>query len=163
MPFVSSLGKQRSRGRAHVSTQRSPLTRPSPLGRPDGPGHALRWVGTQIRAACYQRSVRRCGDQTNTIPLGQSSYAAYQRASPCTLGSKKCIWLPTTEMQSRTHAHTHTRTVQDSCMRRRWLKSCAQTKIGGAAESKHAHMDTHTQHAAAHAKANTQHGDARCP
>lgn len=128
-----------------MSGLRSPLTRPSPLISPDGPGHALRWVGRQIRAACYQQSVRRCGDQTNTIPPGQSSYAAYQLAFPCTLDSKKCIWLPATETQSRTHANTHT--VQDFCMSRWWLKSCAQTKIGGAAESKHAFMDTHTQHA----------------
>lgn len=69
---------------------------------------------------------------------------------PCTLNSKKCIWLPATEMQSRTHTRTHT--VQGYCMRRRWLKSCAKTKLGGAAESKHANVYTHTQHAAAHAK-----------
>lgn len=148
---MSSLSKHSSRGRAHVSARRSPLTPPSPLISPDGPGHALRWVGTQIRAARYQRSVRRCGDQTNTIPLGQSSYAAYQHTSPCTLDSKKCIWL----RHSHACTHTHTNTVQDSCMRRWWFEIlCTNKDRRSRREQTRIHGHAHTTRSSTH-----QHGD----
>lgn len=109
---MSSLSKQRSRGRAHVSALRSPLTRPSPLISLDGPGHALRWAGSQIRTACYQRTVRRCGDQTNTIPLGQSSYEAYQHDSRSVHAQFQKVHLAASNRDAVTHAHTHTHSAR---------------------------------------------------